>query len=85
MSRERARERYFVVPAPGYYGDRAKVWSSHATIEAADQAAGKTGIVRIGDLRKGATWLRVYEDFYPVPIITENWDMPGEYGLDGWW
>lgn len=57
---------YFVVPAPGYYGDTAKVWSSHVNLEATKKATGTSGIVRVGHLRKGDKWLRVYEETYPV-------------------
>jgi hypothetical protein len=56
--------RYFVVPAPGHYGDRAVVLSSHATLAAARKAAGPGYIVRVGDKHKGETWLRVYEETY---------------------
>lgn len=56
--------RYFVVPAPGHYGDRARVLSSHATVTAAKRAAGRGFVVREGALRKGAAWLRVYEETY---------------------
>ena len=55
---------YFVVPAPGHYGDRARVLSSHATLAAARKAAGRGYTVRIGTLRKGDNWLRVYEETY---------------------
>lgn len=56
---------YFVVPAPGHYGDRARVISSHRTREAAARAAKGGYVVRRGGLRKGAEWLRVYEQTYP--------------------
>lgn len=59
-------ERFFVVPAPGHYGDQAKVYSSHRTIAAARKAAGKSEVVRVGNKAKGDTWLRVYEETYPV-------------------
>lgn len=62
---------FFVVPAPGRYGDRDRVYSSHATLSAAQKAAG-VGlgyVVRAGDKRKGDTWLRVYEETYPVAKI----------------
>lgn len=57
---------YFVVPAPGHYGDRATVLSSHATLKAAIRAAGAGYSVRVGDKRKGDVWLRVYEESYPM-------------------
>lgn len=59
-------ERFFVVPSPGRYGDKARVYSAHRTIEAARKAAGETGVVRVGDKAKGETWLRVYEETYPL-------------------
>lgn len=59
-------ERFFVVPAPGRYGDKAKVYSSHRTLVAAHKDAGETGVVRVGAKRKGETWLRVYESTYPL-------------------
>lgn len=61
--------RYFVTPAPGYYGDRSTVLSSHATLAAAQRAArrcGPSAVVRIGDKRKGDEWLRCAEAHYPV-------------------
>jgi len=59
-------KRFFVVPAPGRYGDKAKVYSSHRTLEAARKAAGETGVVRLGDMTKGDAWLRAYESTYPL-------------------
>lgn len=58
--------RYFVVPAPGYYGDRARVLSSHRTSDAARRAAGRGYVVRAGEKRRGDEWLRAYEGIYPV-------------------
>ena len=58
--------RYFVVPAPGYYGDEAEVRSSHSTVTAARKAAGQTGCVRVGYKRKGELWLRIWEEQYPI-------------------
>lgn len=57
---------YFVVPAPGHYGDAATVISSHGTLSAAKRSAGKGYCVREGSLRKGARWVRVYEQTYPM-------------------
>ncbi len=57
--------RYFVVAAPGHYGDRDRVYSSHATLAAAKLAAGTGYVVRVGDKRKGDEWLRAYEQTYP--------------------
>ena len=61
---------FFVVPAPGHYGDRARVYSGHVTIEAARKAAKKTTgvVVRIGAKVRGDLWLRIYEDTCPVVI-----------------
>ncbi len=55
--------KYIVVPAPGHYGDRAVVLSSHRTAKAALRAAGKwSGLcVRESSLVKGDAFLRVYE------------------------
>lgn len=65
--------RYFVCPAPGYYGDRVRVLSSHRTIEAARRAAiGGTHIhyvVRAGHLKKGDWFNSPWDHFYP--IVTE--------------
>lgn len=63
MSNTRA---YFVVPAPGHYGDRARVISSHATLSAARRAAGAGYVVRVGALTKGAEWLSSSESVYPL-------------------
>ncbi|HEX6991911.1 MAG TPA: hypothetical protein VF151_08490 [Gemmatimonadales bacterium] len=53
---------YIVVPAPGYYGDRTRVISSHRTLDAALKAArGKGWAVYEGNETKGDEWLRVYE------------------------
>jgi hypothetical protein len=68
---------YFVVPAPGYYGDRATVISSHRTLRAALRAARLLGnhvsfVVRCGPLRRGHQWLRSMEQHYP-PALGESW------------
>lgn len=57
---------FFVVPAPGHYGDRAVVMSSHATLAAARRAAGRGYVARVGSLTKGSTWLRAWESVCPV-------------------
>jgi hypothetical protein len=60
---------YFIVPAPGHYGSRAKVISSHRTVEAARKAKGDSAVyvIREGHKRKGDVWLRVFEgSLYPV-------------------
>lgn len=59
--------RYFVVPAPGYYGARTRVLSSHSTLQRARQAAtGRAWVVRVGAKRHGDLWLQVYEGAYPI-------------------
>ena len=66
METTKASKRYFVVPAPGHYGDRARVYSSHDSLAAARRAAASPSVViREGDKRKGDEWLRAYEDVYP--------------------
>lgn len=57
---------HFVVPAPGHYGDRARVVSSHRSLAAAKRAAGAGYVVREGSLVKGSEWLRSSEAIYPV-------------------
>lgn len=57
---------YFLVAAPGHYGDRSTVFSSHRTLAAARRAAGRGYVVRIGGLRRGDEWLRSSEAIYPV-------------------
>jgi hypothetical protein len=52
--------RYIVTPAPGWYGDKTRVLSSHTSLQAALQAAGGHYAVYIGNERKGALWLAVY-------------------------
>lgn len=58
--------RFFVVPAPGHYGDRATVISSHRTLAAAKKAAGRGYVVRVGALKKGDEWTRASEAIYPI-------------------
>lgn len=70
---------YFLVAAPGHYGDRSTVLSSHRTLAAAIRAAraahaaSKLGVrtvrryvVRCGNLRRGDEWLRSSEAIYPI-------------------
>lgn len=57
---------FFVVPAPGHYGDRATVLSSHRTLAAANRAAGPGYVVRCGSLKKGDEWLRSSESIYSI-------------------
>lgn len=56
--------KFFVVPAPGYYGASARVISSHRTIEAARRAAGPGYVVREGSMAKGNQWTRSMESIY---------------------
>lgn len=58
--------RFFVVPAPGHYGDSARVISSHATLRAARRMATAGYVVRTGEKRRGNIWLRSYEELYPI-------------------
>lgn len=60
--------KYFVVPAPGHYGDRARVISSHHTLAAARKESSQGYVVRVGALRKGDEWLRVYEATYALAV-----------------
>ncbi len=62
----KTQTKYFVVPAPGHYGDRAQVYSSHRSFAAARKAAGSGAVIRQGSHRKGDLWLRVYEETYPI-------------------
>ena len=57
---------YFVVPAPGHYGDRSRVLSSHRTLQAARKAAGSGYVVREGGKTKGDEWMQADEQHYPV-------------------
>jgi len=59
---------YFVVSAPGHYGDTTRVKSSHRSLEAAKKAArrGSGLCVRVGDKEKGATFYRSSEETYPM-------------------
>ena len=57
---------YFVVPAPGHYGDRARVLSAHYTLPAALRAASPGYVARKGALERGSIWFRVYESVYPM-------------------
>ena len=57
---------FFVVPAPGHYGDRCKVVSAHHTLDAAKRAAALGFVVRAGSLRKGTEFTRADEAIFPV-------------------
>ena len=62
----RPANNFFIVPAPGHYGDSARVYSSHKTLDAAKKACGRGCVVRVGEMRKGAKWLRAYEEIHLV-------------------
>lgn len=57
---------YFVVPAPGYYGDTDRVRSSHRTLRAARRQLRRGLEVREGRFARGDRWLRVYAETYPL-------------------
>lgn len=61
----RSRTNFVVVSAPGYYGDKTTVTSSHRTLDAAKRAAAPTPhhryVVYEGAEKKGAPWFRVNE------------------------
>jgi hypothetical protein len=64
---------YFITSAPGYYGDRSVVVSSHKTLRSAQAAAAaaKGLAIYAGDKRRGEEWLRVYEQHFPrMPATT---------------
>jgi hypothetical protein len=63
---------YFIVEAPGHYGDRSKVLSCHNTASEAKRSMGRNKrlCVRKGCMLPGDLWLRAYEQFYP--IVTES-------------
>lgn len=52
---------YFIVAAPGHYGDKARVLSSHNTLALAHKKRNAGECVREGGLKKGEVFLRVYE------------------------
>jgi len=56
---------YIVVPAPGHYGDRTRVMSSHRTVKAALRNAGPGYVVRACAASKGSEWLRCYDQIFP--------------------
>lgn len=55
---------YFVVPAPGHYGDETRVISSHKSLAAAKRASGCGYVVREGSLKKGAAFRSSAESIY---------------------
>jgi hypothetical protein len=70
---------YFVVPAPGHYGDVTRVLGSYATLADARRSIGRSSsaVVRKGQMEKGDRWLRVYEQVYPlVPKLTTPASTP---------
>lgn len=59
--------RYFIVSAPGHYGDSTLVFSSHGSLAAARRAAsGGALVVREGALAKGDRLYRSAEGIYPI-------------------
>jgi hypothetical protein len=56
---------YFIVPAPGHYGGRCRVMSSHYKLSSALAALSPGFVVRQGGLRRGAEFLRSMEPLYP--------------------
>lgn len=70
-------EPYIVVPAPGHYGNEARIISVHDTLEAATKACrsvrvcvrrGSEGVpsLGVGPSAKGDRWLSVYEVGNPI-------------------
>ncbi len=64
---------YVVVPAPGHYGDAARIISTHRTREAARRAAARASrrgacryVARQHWGRTSGPWLRVYEQSAPI-------------------
>ena len=59
--------KYFIVLAPGHYGDTTPVISSHRSIAAARRAVQRVSNawIREGYKRKGDLFLRVSEQIYP--------------------
>jgi hypothetical protein len=65
---------YFVVEAPGHFGDRAKVVSNHFLLEDALKVATRGYVVKKGHLQKGE-WLSAgeYSDFPTMDGSTLGW------------
>lgn len=61
-----AAPRYFVVPAPGTYGDVTSVLWSSKKLEEAKGMAPRGYVVRIGDAKAGSKWYPSYEADHPV-------------------
>lgn len=57
--------KYFVVPAPGRYGDKCRVVSSHVTAARAILSATSGYVVRVGSKTKGDVFYRSEEIIYP--------------------
>lgn len=55
---------YFVVAAPGHYGDKTRVQSAHQTLADAHKKRGPGECVREGALEKGAVFLKSAEHVY---------------------
>lgn len=66
MTTKNTKTTHFVVPAPGHYGDRTRVVSAHRSLAAAKRAATQGFVARVGELTKGAEFLRSAESLYPV-------------------
>lgn len=60
--------RFFVVPAPGYYGSTCAVLSSHSSLRRALRAVAgdATVVVRDGAKHKGDVFTRASEAIYPA-------------------
>jgi hypothetical protein len=59
--------RYFVVDAPGYYGDSGRVYGDYDSVAAALKAwPSPSVVVREGTLEKGDVWTRSQEQHYPI-------------------
>ena len=63
---------YFIISAPGHYGDRTRVISSRGTLKAARKARGAGECVREGALKKGAVFFRSAESVYPRDVDTSG-------------
>lgn len=66
MTTTKQQTTYFVVAAPGHYGDRTRVVSSHRSLAAAKKSATAGYVVREGAKAKGDEFTRAAEAVYPV-------------------
>jgi hypothetical protein len=57
---------YFVVPAPGTYGDVTNVLWSSRKLEEAKGMAPRGYVVRVGDMKAGAKWYPRNEADHPL-------------------